>query len=71
MFTDLGGRQNQLTLLDNAHTDVSLANDQVVHDLSDTDWAATSMNMQLYVNSVQISNKAYSMVSQLSLFDTM
>ncbi len=35
-----------------------MANDQVVHDLSDTDWAATSMNMQLYVNSVQISNKA-------------
>ena len=71
LFTDLGGRQNQLTLLDNAHTDVSLANDKVVHDLADTDWAATSMNMQLYVNSVQISNKAYSMVSSLSLFDTM
>jgi flagellar hook-associated protein 3 len=70
-FTDLGGRQNQLTLLDNAHADISMANDQVVHDLSDTDWAATSMNMQLYVNSVQISNKAYSMVSSLSLFDSM
>lgn len=71
LFTNLGGRQNQLTLLDNAHTDVSMANDQVVHDLSDTDWAATSMNMQLYVNSVQISNKAYSMVSSLSLFDNL
>lgn len=71
MFTDIGGRQNQLTLLSNAHTDVSLANDQVVHELSDTDWAATSMNMQLYVNSVQISNKAYNMISSLSLFDTM
>ncbi|MFK3660134.1 flagellar hook-associated protein FlgL [Scandinavium sp. NPDC088450] len=71
VFTDLGGRQNQLTLLGNAHTDVSLANDQVVHDLSDTDWAETSMNMQLYVNSVQISNKAYSMVSSLSLFDNL
>lgn len=68
IFTDLGGRQNRLTLLDNAHTDVSLANGQVVRDLSDTDWATTSMNLQLYVNSVQITNKAYSMISQLNLF---
>lgn len=68
MFTDLGGRQNRLTMLGDAHTDVSTANDQVVRDLSDTDWATTSINLQLYSNSVQVTNKAYSMISQLSLF---
>ncbi|MFP2238793.1 flagellar hook-associated protein FlgL [Pseudescherichia vulneris] len=68
LFTDLGGRQNRLTMLGDAHTDVSMANDQVVRDLSDTDWATTSINLQLYTNSVQITNKAYSMISQLSLF---
>lgn len=68
LFTDLGGRQNRLTMLDDAHTDVSMANDQVVRDLSDTDWATTNINLQLYTNSVQITNKAYSMISQLSLF---
>lgn len=68
LFTDLGGRQNRLTMLDDAHTDVSMANDQVVRDLSDTDWATTSINLQMYTNSIQITNKAYSMVSQLSLF---
>lgn len=68
MFTDLGGRQNRLTMLGDAHTDVSTANDQVVRDLSDTDWATTSINLQLYANSVQVTNKAYSMISQLSLF---
>ncbi|WP_142503706.1 flagellar hook-associated protein FlgL [Lelliottia amnigena] len=68
MFTDLGGRQNRLTMLGDAHTDVSTANDQVVRDLSDTDWATTSINLQLYTNSVQVTNKAYSMISQLSLF---
>lgn len=68
LFTDLGGRQNRLTLLSDAHSDVSLANDQVVRDLSETDWATTSINLQLYTQSMQITNKAYSMVSQLNLF---
>ena len=68
LFTDLGGSQNRLTLLSDAHSDVSLANDQVVRDLSETDWATTSINLQLYTQSVQITNKAYSMVSQLNLF---
>lgn len=68
IFTDLGGRQNRLTLLNDAHSDVSLANDQVIKDLSDTDWATTSINLQLYTQSVQFTNKAYSMVSQLNLF---
>lgn len=71
LFTDLGGRQNRLTLLDNAHTDVGLANDQLVSDLADTDQVTTSVNLQLYVQSMQITNKAYSMVSQLNLFSMM
>lgn len=71
LFTDLGGRQNRLTMLADAHTDVSMANDQVVRDLSDADPATTSINLQLYTNSVQITNKAYSMISQLSLFSMM
>jgi flagellar hook-associated protein 3 FlgL len=68
LYTDLGGRQNRLELLKNAHADISMANDQVVRDLSDTDWATASSNLQMYTQSIQITNKAYSMVSQLNLF---
>ncbi|MGK8934499.1 flagellar hook-associated protein FlgL [Pluralibacter gergoviae] len=68
LYTDLGSRQNRLELLKNAHTDVSTANEQVIRELSDTDWATASVNLQLYMNSMQISNKTYSMVSQLNLF---
>lgn len=71
IFTDLGGRQNRLTMLEDAHTDVSMANELVVHDLADTDWATTSYEIQLYTNSIQVSNKAYSMISSLSLFSLM
>jgi len=68
IYTDLGGRQNRLELLKNAHADISMANDQVARDLSDTDWATASTNLQMYVNSIQVTNKAYSMISQLNLF---
>ncbi|MFV0262853.1 MAG: flagellar hook-associated protein FlgL [Kluyvera sp.] len=68
LFTDLGGRQNRLTLLDDAHTDVSLSNSLVETDLNSADSATTTINLQLYMTSMQITNKAYSMVSQLNLF---
>ena len=68
LFTDLGGRQNRLTLIGDAHTDVSLSNAQVETDLNAADSATTSINLQLYMTSMQITNKAYSMVSQLNLF---
>ncbi|MGL5700696.1 MAG: flagellar hook-associated protein FlgL [Kluyvera sp.] len=68
LFTDLGGRQNRLTLINDAHTDVSLSNSQVETDLNAADSATTTINLQLYMTSMQITNKAYSMVSQLNLF---
>lgn len=71
LFTDLGGRQNRLTLIDNAHTDVSLANAEVESDLNAADPATTTMNLQLCMTSMQISFKTYSMVSQLNLFSMM
>lgn len=68
LFTDLGGRQNRLTLISDAHTDVSLSNAQVETDLNAADSATTTINLQLYMTSMQITNKSYSMISQLNLF---
>jgi len=68
LFTDLGGRQNRLTLIDDAHTDVSLSNALVETDLNAADSATTTINLQLYMTSMQITNKSYSMISQLNLF---
>ncbi|KSY26166.1 flagellar hook-associated protein [Citrobacter sp. 50677481] len=71
IFTDLGGRQNRLTLLGDAHTDVSVANRQLASELGDTDEVTATTNLQLYAQSMQISYKTYSMVSQLNLFSMM
>lgn len=68
LFTDLGGRQNRLTLINDAHSDVSLSNAQVETDLNAADSATTTINLQLYMTSMQITNKSYSMISQLNLF---
>lgn len=68
LLTDLGGRQNRLTLIDDAHTDVSLSNELVQNELGSADPATTTINLQLYTISMQISSQAYSKVSQLNLF---
>ena len=44
LFTDLGGRQNRLTLIGDAHTDVSLSNAQVETDLNAADSAVHDIN---------------------------
>lgn len=68
LFTDLGGRQNRLTLINDAHSDVSLSNDQLASDLNEAPAALSYTKLQLYNTSIQISYKSYSMVSQLNLF---
>ncbi|MRS89679.1 flagellar hook-associated protein 3 [Enterobacteriaceae bacterium RIT714] len=71
VFTDLGGKQNRISLLSEAHTDVKMAHEQVVQDLSAVDAATSYVNIQLYTQAVQASNKSYMMISQLSLFNQM
>ncbi|AHG19679.1 flagellar hook-associated protein [Chania multitudinisentens RB-25] len=71
IYTDIGGRQNRLSLLEDAHVDINIANADVIRDLSETDQLTATTNLQLYIQSVQITNKAYSMISQLNLFSQM
>lgn len=71
LFTELGGRQNHLTLLEDAHSQIGLANQQTLHELEDADIATTTINLQLYVNATQVTFRAWNMVNQLSLFSTL
>ncbi|MBV6820086.1 flagellar hook-associated protein FlgL [Rahnella sp. PD12R] len=69
LFTDLGGRQNRLTLLDDAHTDIKTANEGVIRELSDTDTAQAYVDFNMIYASSQAANKVYAQLSQLSLFN--
>lgn len=68
-FTDLGNRQNRLTLLDDAHVDVSTANNLVARDLAYASPEESYIEMNLYMQAAQATNATYMKISQLSLFD--
>lgn len=70
--TELGAKQNQLTMLNNAHTDISIVNNEVAKTLvgaTNYDYVKTVNDLNQYYMSIQNSNKVYIKLSQLSLFD--
>ncbi len=70
-MTDMGGRQNTLTLLAESNADVSLANQKVQGDLSQLDMGGAFLAVQAYELSMQASQKVYSRMATISLFDLM
>ena len=69
--TDLGGRQNTLTLLANGNADVSLVNQKIQGDLSQLDMGGAFLQVSAYELAMQASQKVYSRVATISLFDLM
>lgn len=65
----LGGAQNILTTLETSHANVSLSNQQAALTLGQLDYAEATVQMNGYTTAVQATQKAYSEVSKLSLFD--
>lgn len=66
--TDLGGRQNTLSLLQETNSQVSLTNQRIETDLSQLDYAAASVDLANYQLALQASQKTYMMINNLSLF---
>ncbi|GAA0495547.1 flagellar hook-associated protein FlgL [Tatumella terrea] len=67
----IGSRQNQLTRLTNVYTDLTTANSGVLSSLQSTDTAQTTLQLQSWLQTVEYSSKAYSLMNQFSLFDEM
>ncbi|WP_312764832.1 flagellar hook-associated protein FlgL [Stutzerimonas balearica] len=66
--TDLGGRQNTLTLLTGSNEDVSLVNQKIEGKLSTLDYAGASIDLNNYQLSLQATQKTYLKINGLSLF---
>ncbi|WP_439411927.1 flagellar hook-associated protein FlgL [Enterobacter ludwigii] len=71
LFTSIGDRQNQMQQLDSVYTNVSMVNQQVVQQISGVDMPTNITELQMYLTSAQMTNKVYSMVNSLSLFNSM
>ncbi|PZN30342.1 MAG: flagellar hook-associated protein 3 [Proteobacteria bacterium] len=71
MIARLGGAQNILSTLDNNHASVSLANKQAALILGQLDYADAAVKLNGYSAAVEATQKAYSRISKLSLFDVL
>lgn len=65
----LGGAQNILDTLDSNHGSVSVANQQSMITLGQLDYGEAATRLSAYSTALQATQKSYSKVSGLSLFD--
>lgn len=68
-ITELGGRQNNLDLLDSAHGENQLFVDKVTGDLSALDYGEASVRLNNYMAALQATQASYVKIDGLSLFD--
>lgn len=66
--TQLGGRQNTLTLISDSNAEVSLVNQKIDGELSRLDYAAAAIDLNNYQLSLQATQKTYLKIHELSLF---
>ncbi len=66
---DLGGAQNVMSTLDGNHANVSLSNQAAMLDLGQLDYGDAATQLNGYNLALQSSYKAYSKISNLSLFN--
>lgn len=66
----MGGSQNILETLRANHSNVSLSNKQAALVIGQLDYGDAAVKMNGYTAAIQATQKAYSQVSRLSLFDT-
>ena len=69
--SDLGGRQNTLSLLKDTQADVSLVNQKIEGELSALDYASASLDLANYKMALQATQKTYLQINGLTLFDLM
>lgn len=67
-ITELGGRQNTLTLLSNGNDEVSLVNQKIEGELAQLDYAGATIDLNNYQLALQATQKTYLKINQLSLF---
>lgn len=70
-IAELGGAQNIMSTLDDNHANVSLSNKSAILDLGQLDYAEAATELSGYNLSLEASYKAYSKVSNLSLFNVL
>jgi flagellar hook-associated protein 3 FlgL len=69
IFTELGGRQNNMNLMGEAHLDNKMIHEEVVGELQGLDMPTAIVNYQRLMASTQASFQTYGQIATLSLFN--
>ncbi|NVD99468.1 flagellar hook-associated protein FlgL [Massilia sp. BJB1822] len=67
-IAELGGAQNVLTTLGSNHANVSISNRSAINDLSQLDYGIAATDLNGYNMALQATYKAYTKISDMSLF---
>ena len=70
-IASFGGAQNVMATLDGNHANVSLSNKTAILDLGSLDMTEAATELNGYNNALQASYKAYSKITNLSLFNVL
>ncbi|AXB33806.1 flagellar hook-associated protein 3 [Vibrio campbellii] len=68
-MTEIGGRHNNLDLMDSAHGENKLFVDKVTSDLSALDYGEASVRLSNYIAALQATQASYVKINDLNLFD--
>jgi flagellar hook-associated protein 3 FlgL len=68
-MTEIGGRHNNLDLMDSAHGENKLFVDKVTSDISALDYGEASVRLSDYMAALQATQASYVKINDLSLFD--
>lgn len=67
--TDLGGRQNNLSLLSDGNEDASIVNQTLREQLTSLDYARATVELSLHELAIHATQKTYLKINNLSLFN--
>lgn len=68
-ITDIGGKQNSLSLAKTSHQEMVLFNKKVIGDTESLDYPTASSQFQMKQTALQVSQKCFVKIAQLTLFN--
>ncbi|MBY6106477.1 flagellar hook-associated protein FlgL [Ferrimonas balearica] len=68
-MTELGGRQQGMDLLETAHQDIGMFNQELIGEIENLDYGEASLSLATYLMALQATQQSYVKINQLSLFN--
>ncbi|MEC4725931.1 flagellar hook-associated protein FlgL [Shewanella sp. D64] len=68
-ITDIGGKQNSISLIQTSHEDMVLLNKEVIGETEGLDYAQATAEFNIKLTALKVTQQTFVQISKLSLFD--